>query len=583
MTLPSWLEPLPDAALQRATDAWAIETLHIRADTLMERAGAGLAEQAAKLVPDGAVAVVCGKGNNGGDGFVAARLLREQGRAVTVLLLADPAEYQGDAKLNLDRLGRDVKPFDPAMLAGAELIIDAILGTGFSGEPHGPALDGIRAINAREGARVVACDVPSGVDASTGEVVTEAVRAELTVTFNAGKPGLWIHPGKAHARRVRVIDIGIPACGAPATGPRSADDGENWGSASDDDPDDLLAASNWLPLADLTARAQRMHPSKSAEPEATAITESPTLRSTVGRIGPSVRDLIPRRDLRSNKFTAGSVLVCGGSRGLTGAPVMAATAAARAGAGYVTVATPESVSATVEAKLLEVMTVTLPDDPDSGLRRGTSRMLVERADRAQSLVLGPGLGRLAATVSFARAVARYANLPLVIDADALNAHSADQADRDRETPLSSLKNRPAPTVLTPHVGELARLLGTTSAEVEARRLHYVRLAAETSGAVVVLKGDDTLVADPGGEIVAISPGAAPALATAGTGDVLSGIVGAFLAKGIDAFTAACAAVDTHLRAGRLASKQIGPEGVIASDVIATIPKVLAQGPRGGER
>jgi hydroxyethylthiazole kinase-like uncharacterized protein yjeF len=615
VTLPNWLEPLPDAALQRATDNWAIEQLHIPGETLMERAGAGLTASISELAAERPAFVICGKGNNGGDGFVVARLLREQGCEVTALLLADADEYRGDAKLNLDRLKGHHKPFSPEQLpadGGDAVIIDAILGTGFSGKPEGVALEAINAINAaHDGAgsvTVIACDVPSGVDASTGEIPGDAVQADRTVTFHASKPGLWIHPGKSHARGVRVIDIGIPtdpeaiakAAGKSSRSTPAPQPETSSGAGRNDDPDDLLAGSNWLPVADLTAHLEKAEQPRPAEPEDSASTTADEAErealagpgeATIGRIGPSVRDRIPRRDLRSNKFSAGSVMICGGSRGLTGAPVMAAMAAARAGAGYVTVATPSSVADTVEAKLLEVMTVALPDDNESGLRRGTSRLLVERADRAQALVLGPGLGRLNGTVSFAKSVARYANLPLVIDADALNAlanstvgykpQHGQQAVQEPD-PLAFLRERTAATVLTPHVGELARVLRTTTAEIDARRLHHVRLAAQLSGAVVVLKGDDTLVASPDGT-VAVSPGAAPALATAGTGDVLSGITGAFLAKGVDPFVAACAAVDTHLRAGRLAAKQVGPEGVIASDVIATIPKVLAQGPRAGDR
>jgi hydroxyethylthiazole kinase-like uncharacterized protein yjeF len=221
-----------------------------------------------------------------------------------------------------------------------------------------------------------------------------------------------------------------------------------------------------------------------------------------------------------------------------------------------------------------VMAVELADDPDSGLRRGTSRAVVERAARSGALVLGPGLGRLSTAINFAQAVAKYANTPLVLDADGLNAHA-------EEGGLESLTERKAPTILTPHVGELARLLRVENGEVDAHRLKSVLEAARRSGAVVVLKGDDTLVATPDGR-VAVSPGDAPALATAGTGDVLSGITGAFLAKGVDPFTAACAAVMIHVKAGRIAAREVGSEGVIASDVIAALPKALS-GPRRAGR
>ncbi len=355
--------------------------------------------------------------------------------------------------------------------------------------------------------RVIACDMPSGVDGSTGEISGEAVRADATVTFHAAKPGLWIAPGKQHSGEVNVIDIGIPAGGQPVA-------------------------------------------------------------PAVGLITEAVRAEIPRRDSGSTKFSAGSVLVVGGSRGLTGAPVLASMAAARAGAGYVTVAVPASVAPIIAGKLLEVMTVELPDDPDTGPKRGSSRLAVERAARTQALVLGPGLGRLPAAQKLARDVAAHAKLPLVLDADGLNAHA-------EEGGLEQLAKRDAPTVLTPHAGELGRLLELPSAEIEAHRLQHVRTAAERAQAIVVLKGDDTLVAEPGGR-VAISPGGAPALATAGTGDVLSGVTGAFLAKGVDAFTAVCAAVSTHLAAGLIAAEEIGAEGVIASDVIAALPRARAR-------
>ncbi len=490
MTLPGWLTPLPDAGEQHALDSWAIETLGISGETLMERAGTGLARICAEQIPTGSIAIVCGKGNNGGDGQVAARVLRELGREVSVFALSgDQAELSS------------------AALAGSAGIVDALLGTGFSGIPREPIAGAIAAINQARAAaphvRVIACDIPSGVDGSTGEVSGQAVIADLTVTFHASKPGLWIAPGKRHSGSVHLVDIGIPA---------------------DDQP----------------------------------------VAPAVGLIGDRVRDAIPRRDAGSTKFSAGSVLVVGGSRGLTGAPVLASMAAARAGAGYVTVAAPASVAPALAAKLLEVMTVEIPDDPETGPRRGASRLAVERAGRSQALVLGPGLGRLPAAQKFARDVATHANLPLVLDADGLNAHAAEGG-------LEQLARRSAPTILTPHAGELGRLLDVPSSEIDARRLEHVREAASRCEAIVVLKGDDTLIAAADGR-VAVSPGGVPALATAGTGDVLSGVAGAFLSKGVDPFTAACAAVSTHLRAGALAAQALGPEGVIASDVIAALPR-----------
>ena len=504
MSLPDWLQPLPGAAEQRALDEWAIGERGIPGLDLMERAGEGLTNLVCELAPTGTVAVVCGKGNNGGDGFVAARLLRVLGRDVRVLLLAAPEELRGDAKTNCERLpGAPPERFHSTALGGADAIVDAILGTGFSGEPRDPASTAIAAINAAAdaGAVVVACDVPSGVDGSTGEIAGEAVRAGATATFHAAKPGLWIAPGKGHAGEVRVIDIGIPP-GGP-------------------------------------------------------------LRADVGLIDDRVTGLIPTRGSESTKFAAGSVLVCGGSLGLTGAPSMASESAMRAGAGYVTALVPASLNLVFETRLLEVMSVPLPDT-DGSLLGAAAETVLARAGRADALVLGPGLGRQPEAQGLARNVAAAAELPLLLDADGLNAHTGK---------LASLARRSAPTVLTPHAGELARLLESDSAAIGAKRLDSARRAAALSGAIVVLKGDDTLVADPSGR-VGVSRGGAPALATAGTGDVLSGVIGAYLAKGMEPFSAACAAVLVHATAGRVCAREIGAEGVIASDVIAALPRAL---------
>lgn len=503
--LPSWLTPLPDAAQQRETDAWAIEQRGIPGIELMEHAGTGLTALVAARVPAGRLAVVVGKGNNGGDGLVVARQLREAGREVDVLLLAPGDELQGDARTNYDRLpGPPAQPFDADRLQSAAGIVDAILGTGFADEPREPARGAIEAINAaaQRGTTVIACDVPSGVDASTGEAAEVAVRADATATFAGGKPGLWIAPGKDHAGEVTVVDIGIPAS-APA-------------------------------------------------------------RPSVGLIDEAVVEQIPRRGRESTKFAAGAVMVCGGSAGLTGAPCMACEAAQRAGAGYVTALVPGSLSLVFELRLLEAMSIALPD-AGGALSAAAADEILEHAERAQALVLGPGLGRADATFELVRTVARRARLPLLLDADALNAHAGR---------LEALAERDAPTVLTPHAGELARLLEIESAEVGERRLYHARDAARRAEAIVVLKGDDTIVAAPDGP-AAVSRGGAAALATAGTGDVLSGIIGAYLSKRMDPFAAACAGVFVHARAGRLAAARIAAEGVIARDVIECVPRARA--------
>jgi NAD(P)H-hydrate epimerase len=505
LPVPTWLELLPDAAQMRATDAWAIEERGLPSLDLMERAGAGLADVVGQRAPEGRVAVVCGKGNNGGDGLVAARLLRAGGRDVDVLMTGDPAELSGDPAENLRRLpGPAPERFAAGALDAAGAIVDALLGTGFSGAPREPVAGAIEAINAA-GADVIAADVPSGVDASTGAVDGAAVRAVATATFHAAKLGLWVAPGKGHAGEVRVIDIGIPD-GAP-------------------------------------------------------------VETFAGLIRRVVRDEIPRRQAGSTKFSEGAVLVAGGSAGLTGASCLASEAAARAGAGYVTAAIPGSLSLVFEVRLLEAMTRAMPDEAGA-LGAAATEEVLAAAERADVLVLGPGLGRADASLEFARAVAARAALPLLLDADGLNAHAGR---------LESLADREAPTVLTPHAGELARLLDTDSEAVERARLHHAREAAAAAQAVVVLKGDDTIVAEPEGR-VGVSAGGSAGLATAGTGDVLSGVTGAMLAKGLDPFTAACAAVWLHAAAGSRAAGRRGADGMIARDVIEELPGVLADSP-----
>jgi NAD(P)H-hydrate epimerase len=270
--------------------------------------------------------------------------------------------------------------------------------------------------------------------------------------------------------------------------------------------------------------------------------------------------LVPRRAPGWTKFTSGHVLVAGGARGLTGAPCLAAEAAQRAGAGYVTACVPASLESIFELRLLEVMSRGLPDDDGAHTEAGAETVL-ELSARGGALVAGPGIGRTDGAVAFVRRVVREAPVGVVLDADGLNAHAGA---------LEGIAARDAPTILTPHEGELGRLLGVESDDVRARRLHHARAAAHEAQAIVVLKGDDTLVAEPGGN-VAVSRGASPALATAGTGDVLSGVIAAVLARGVEPFAAACAGVRLHARAGRHAAEGRGVDGVIARDVIEALP------------
>ena len=501
--LPGWLDPLFEASEMRASDAWAIEDQGVPSLDLMERAGTGLARLVTELAGPAPIRVVIGKGNNGGDGLVTARLLRQEGREVDVLTVGQVDELRGDARENLERLpGEPPEPFAVERLDGSGAVVDALLGTGFEGAVREPAAGAIAAIN-EQGAPVVACDMPSGVNASTGEVEGEAVRAQATATFHASKVGLHVAPGARHSGRVEVVEIGIPR-GAPGA-------------------------------------------------------------ECAGLISERALDLFPRRSRWGTKFASGVVVVAGGSAGLTGAPTMAARSAQRAGAGYVQVAVPAPAQQAVDLRLLEQMSRALPDEDGAHTPAGVE-VVEEMAERAGAVVLGPGLGRGEGALEFARQVAQRVETPLLIDADGLNAHSGQ---------LEPLQQRRAATVLTPHEGELGRLLEVESEEVARHRLACAREAAEQSGAVVLLKGDDTIVALPEGA-VAISPGGTPALATAGTGDVLSGLIGALLSKGLGAFEAAALGTLAHARAGRAAAARFGVDHVMAGDVIDELPAGLTR-------
>src|SRR3954469_2143284 len=505
MSLPRWMEPLLEAGETRELDRWAIDERKVAVEELMEAAGKGLAGVIARRAPAGRIAIVCGKGNNGGDGIVAARLLRQAGRDVEVHVVWPPEWMGEDAQQQLKKLPGDGPiHFEAAKLNKAHLIVDALLGTGSSGSPRDPAAAVIAEMEAAR-APVVACDIPSGVDASTGEVSGPAVHCVATATFHRAKLGLWVRPGKEYAGDIEEIEIGIPR-GGPA------------------------------------------------QPEA-------------GLIGAGVLDDMPRRASASTKFSSGNVFIVGGSTGLTGAPSMAALAAMRAGAGYVTVGAPKSLELSFTVRLLEAMMVGLPGDGDAHLAATAVEPVLKAIGRADAVVLGPGLSKDPDAQALVRSIVPRIDLPLVIDADGLNA-LAGHIDE-------LLPQRRWPTVLTPHAGELGRLLGVDSHEVERARLSHAREAAARSKAFVVLKGDDTLVAAPSGR-VAVSRGGAPGLATAGTGDVLSGVIGAMLAKGMPAAQAACAGVYAHLRAGQLAAAPHGPDGVIASDVISALPAALSE-------
>jgi ADP-dependent NAD(P)H-hydrate dehydratase / NAD(P)H-hydrate epimerase len=442
----AFTEPLYTAAEMRTAEE-RYPGFPESAPELMERAGAAVAREVLAAFPDAqSFAVVCGGGANGGDGRIAARELRDAGR--------DAVETHA--------------------VEGADVIVDALFGTGFAGEPRADAASLIERMNAA-GAPIVSVDLPSGVDASTGEVAGAAVRASLTVTFHAPKVGLAVAPGLFHAGEVVVAEIGL---GGAETAHR-------------------LVRSDIL-------------------------------------------ELVPRKGAADTKYTAGAVLVVGGAPGLTGAVCLAAEAAFRADAGYVAVAVPPASLPVVEAKLLEPV-------------KRTWAEIDEVAERTRAVAIGPGLGRTDEAKELVARLLRELEQPVVLDADAL--HELEPGDW-----------RPS-VVLTPHAGELGRLLGEESSWVDAHRLEAVRQASERFGCTCLLKGADTIVAEPGG-VVLVCTADAPALATAGTGDVLTGVLAAYLAKGmVPRLAAAAAAIATAEAAQHVPFRT----GVIASDILAALP------------
>lgn len=487
------LTPAEMAAADRAAVAAGTPV-----DVLMERAGRAVA-WAVRRCCGGTygrrAVVVCGRGHNGGDGLVAARVLRSWGTAATVIDLdaVDEAAF-----------GRE--------LARADVLVDAMFGTGFRGALSGPAASVAAAtIERRGGLRVVAVDIPSGVDGTTGEVRGPAVRADLTVTFAAAKPGLYLPPGRWHAGRVRVADIGIPV-----SGPELGDGPEALGEAPGAGRIGVLDAGD-LPR------------------------------------------LVPPRPPDAHKWTAG-VLVVGGSAGMTGAPMLVSRAALRTGAGIVHCALPGAAAAAA-ASGGEVITLALPADADGALTVEAAEVVIGAAGRFRAVALGPGLGRAPGTATAVRRALAELDVPVVADADALWALSGH---------LGLLAARAAAgraTVLTPHDGEFARLTGVRPGP---DRITDVRRLAAVTGAVVLAKGPTPVIAAPGG-VVVLETEATEVLATAGSGDVLTGIVAALLARGATPLAAAAAAARLHALAGRAA----GHTGVVAGDLVTALPGVLA--------
>lgn len=508
--------PILTAAEMRAADSAASRDLGVPTLLLMENAGRGVAAVAERErgTASGPVAIVCGPGSNGGDGLVAARHLVVAGVPVRVLLAAPASQARGDAAVALaaaQRLGIALEDgsawTDPAdwrpRLDGAAVIVDALFGTGFHGEARGTAAAAIAAMN-QSGGRKLAVDIPSGLDADTGRASGVVFQADVTATMGAWKVGLAVE-GAGPSGRVEVVGLGVP-----------------------------VARAEGAARAFLLDR-------------------------------PGVAARVPRRTADAHKGSSGHLLAIAGSAGKTGAALLVGRSALRGGAGLVTVASTAAGQAALDAKTLEVMTARYTDADDPAPAQATPA-LEGLAAGLQAVALGPGIPTGGGMRAVVRDLAARLPVPMVIDADGLNALGTDVA--------SILAGAPAPRVLTPHPGEMGRLVGRSIRDVQADRVGQARALAEQARAVVVLKGARTVIAAPDGRVF-INPVACAALATAGSGDVLCGLVGALLARRVEALAAAQVAVYAHGLAGQELSERFG-DGTLSGDLPDAIAGVLAR-------
>lgn len=507
----------PTANEMREIDRIAIHEYGIPGIVLMENAGVAIVRQIETIIEpvvDHKFCIFAGKGNNGGDGYVIARHLVNQGGKVKVFLLGKKDEVSGDARINLDileRIGVDIleishdRDWDKVKVSVtfSDCLVDALLGTGFRGEVSGDMARLIEIINAA-GKLVVAVDIPSGVDADTGQIKGKAVMASHTVTLGLPKPGLFLYPGAEYAGHLMIADIGIPAA--------------------------IVAGQN--------------------------------IKQNIVMAG-VVRGILPRRSPAAHKGTSGRLAVVAGSRGLSGAAAMTAQGALRSGAGLITLAAPASLQDVLAIKLTEVMTRPLAEDLSGAIGRQAVAEIVSLMASNDVLAIGPGLGRAEETTAAVRAILAAVDCPLVIDADALYALVGY---------TEKLAGCAALPILTPHPGEMALLTGLSTQAINDDRIGVARQAAGEWGCIVVLKGAGTVVAFPDGEVYINTSGNA-GMATGGTGDVLTGIIAALIAQGLSSHDAAVAGVYIHGLAGDIAAAS-GMVGIVATDVIKAVPAAL---------
>lgn len=506
----------------REIDRQAIDEFGLSGSTLMENAGHIVAERVKVIIAgrgSASVLVVAGTGNNGGDGFVAARLLHESGHQVQVLVTGDEKDIKGDAAGNLKKLEGMIKPvFNPndgvlrAARDDADIIIDAIFGTGFRGKLPDELVKPICAIGHAD-AYVVSVDIPSGVDADTGKTGGCVVEADETLTFGAAKLGCLVYPGAAYTGLLSVEDIGFP--------------------------DELISSAGHI--------------------------ESP--------LPEEMAALLPLRNPNGHKHSMGRVLVVAGSTGMTGAAAMCAMSALRAGAGIVTLAVPETLTDILAIKLTEVMTKGLPDTGAGVLSMLAAPVIFELIKQHDILILGPGLGNDFETIDTVRRVAAGSQIPMVLDADGINAFAGES---------HFLKARPGEYIVTPHPGELAGLTGGDSKDIQNDRIAAASAAAAETNSVVVLKGAMSVVCAPDQRISVNSTGNS-GMATAGSGDVLAGLIGGLWAQHMGAPEAAILGTYLHGLAGDMAALDLTEYALVAGDLIEYIPDAFRATIEAGTR
>ncbi len=504
----------------RQIDAETIENYGIPGPELMENAGQGIADRiATNILPDPSlarVAIFCGKGNNGGDGFVVARVLSEYGTDVTVYYIGPPEKMSGDARLNFERLeDLDVDLVEVADIEDLpdelpqDFIIEAIFGTGFSGSPRGIAGEMIDYINDQPDKTVIAVDLPSGLNADTGQHEGAVIVADYTFPLALPKFGLYVSPGRELAGEIDVVPIGIP--------------------------DEVIDKFD-LPVDLVTAEL--------------------------------VRDLLPDRPSDGHKGTFGKLLVLAGSTGMTGAAALAATAAYRCGCGLVKIACPDEVLPVIASLILEATSHPLPSVNRKGVLAlrglGEVRLLAGAHD---ALAIGPGIGRHRETAELIRRLVNRLDRPAVIDADGINAFEGAEniiTERDGDAPL----------VITPHPGEFKRLTGESVPNDIHDKVDLVLEWADRLDSVLVLKGSPTLIGTPDGACY-LNPTGNNGLACGGTGDVLTGAIGSLLAQGMDAEDAAVCGVFIHGLAGDFAAENLTSRAMISGDMTNFLPEVFA--------